>query len=94
MQIISVAAAILALVTVGMLMWQPPKLKDVVEGPKVNVETSPAAVAKVIDASAELTDLLAQVNALEAELSKTSKEAERVDARREANVLLATYSNW
>ena len=54
----------------------------------------PPVATRQIDATAELITLLAEVNALEAELNKTSKHAELLDARHEANVLLATYNNW
>ena len=88
MQLVSLAAALLLLITVGLLMWQRPE--KVVEHPV----PLPAAIGRNIDASAELSDLLSQVNALEAELTKTSQQANLVDARREANVLLATYNHW
>ena len=88
MQLVSLAAALLLLVTVSLLMRQRP-------GAVPNQPDPPtAAIVKTIDASAELSNLLAQVNALEAELAKTSQQADLVDARRQANVLLATYNHW
>lgn len=93
MQLVSLAAALLLFLTVALLIWQQPK--DVVKNPDSGAQPAPpTAVPKTIDASAELNELLAQVNALEAELNKTAKQAELVDVRREANVFLATYNHW
>lgn len=88
MQIVSLAAAVLLLVTVGLMVRQRPL--------EMGEQPAPpsAAVARTIDASAELTELLAQVTALEAELKVTSKQAELVDVRRQADALLATYNHW
>ena len=87
MQLVSLAAALLLLIAVGFLISQRPS--EVAKKPDL-----PALIVKTIDASAELDKLLAQVTALEAELNKTSKQADLVDVRREADLLLATYSHW
>jgi hypothetical protein len=87
MQLVSLAAALLLLIAVGFLIW--PRPSEVAKQPDL-----PALIVKTIDASAELDKLLAQVTALEAELNKTSKQADLVDVRREADLLLATYSHW
>jgi len=87
MQLVSLAAALLLLIAVGFLISQRPS--EVARQPDV-----PAVLVKTIDASAELDKLLAQVTTLEAELNKTSKQADLVDVRREADLLLATYSHW
>lgn len=95
MQLVSFAAALLLFLTVAFLIGQRPNDKDIVIKPgNGNQPATSPAVVKTIDASAELDKLLAQVNALEAELSKTSKQADLVDVRREADVLLATHSHW
>ena len=88
MQLVSLAAALLLLLAVGFLIGQRPG--EVVKQPDIPTPR----VALTIDASAELDKLLAQVTVLEAELNKASKQADLVDVRREANLLLATYSNW
>jgi len=88
MQIVSLAAALLLLIAVGFLISQRPS--EVARQP--DLPTAP--LVKTIDASAELDKLLAQVTALEAELNKISKQADLVDVRREADLLLATYSHW
>jgi hypothetical protein len=88
MQLISLAAALLLLIAVGFLISQRPS--EVAKQP--DLPTPPTG--NTIDASAELDKLLAQVTALEAELNKTSKQADLVDVRREADLLLATYSHW
>jgi hypothetical protein len=91
MQLVSLAAALLLLFTVALLLRNHPG--EMGEKPGIGPEPS-TAIVKNIDASAELSNLLAQVKALEAELTQTSKQADLVDARREANVLLATYNHW
>jgi hypothetical protein len=88
MQLVSLAAALLLLIAVGFLISQRPS--EVAKQP--DLPTPPTV--KTIDASAELDKLLAQVTALEVELNKTSKQADLVDVRREADLLLATYSHW
>ena len=88
MQLVSLAAALLLLIAVGFLISQRPS--EVARQP--DLPTAP--LVQTIDASAELDTLLAQVTALEAELNKTSKQADLVDVRREADLLLATYSHW
>ena len=87
MQLVSLAAALLLLIAVGFLISQRPS--EIARQPDI-----PTAPALTIDASAELDKLLAQVTSLEAELNKTSKQADLVDVRREADLLLATYSHW
>ena len=87
MQFVSIAAALLLLLTVGFLIWHRPG--EVMERP-----TAPTTVVKAIDAYAELNNLLAEISALEVELENTSKQAELVDVRREADALLATHSHW
>ena len=95
MQLVSLAAALLLFLTVALLIWQRPKAKEIVKEPGNGTPPPTAIVVTTnIDASAELTDLLAQVTALEAELNKTAKQADLVDVRREANVLLATHNHW
>jgi hypothetical protein len=91
MQLVSFAAALLLFLTVALLIWQRPG--EVAKGPD-RIKESPDVAVETIDASSELDKLLAQVTALEAELQNTSKQIELVDARREADVLLATYSHW
>lgn len=91
MQLVSFAAALLLFITVALLIWQRPG--EVAQEPNRKTE-SPAVFVKTIDASPELNKLLAQITALEAELQNTSKQIELVDVRREAEVLLATYSHW
>jgi len=88
LQLVSLAAALLLLIAVGFLVSQRPS--EIARQP--DIPTGP--IAKTIDASAELDKLLAQVTALEAELNKTSKQADLVDVRREADLLLATYNHW
>lgn len=97
LHLLSLAAAILLLVTITVLIWQGQKQPG---GNIVKHENPPQvvqpeqAIVKSIDASQDLTRLLAQVNALEADLKNTARQAELVDARRQAEVLLATYSQW
>lgn len=94
MQLISLAAALLLLIAVGFLISQRPS-EVVVKEPDTRKQPIPdVGIVQTIDASAELDKLLAQVTALEAELNKTSKQADLVDVRREADLLLATYSHW
>jgi hypothetical protein len=91
--IVATAASLLFLIVIPLLIWQLPDV--VVKEPDTRKQPVPdIAIAKTIDASAELDKLLAQVTALEAELNKTSKQADLVDVRREADLLLATYSHW
>ena len=99
---LSLAAAIVLLVTVTVLIWQsgkqpstkPDIVKDQIKYKDNNaLPLSPPTIV-TIDASEDLTRLLAQVNALEADLKNTARQAELVDARRQAKVLLATYSQW
>jgi hypothetical protein len=93
MQLASLAAALLLLVTVTLVLWKATEIgKPVGFGPIDSPK--PTIVIKTLDASADLTALLAQVDALDAELSKISQKAELVDARREADALLATFNNW
>lgn len=94
MQLVALAAALLLLIAVGFLISQRPN-DVVVKEPDTRKQPVPAILlVQTIDASAELDKLLAQVTALEAELNKTSKQADLVDVRREADLLLATYSHW
>lgn len=91
--IVATAASLLFLIVIPLLIWQLPDV--VVKEPDTRKQPVPdIATVKTIDASAELDKLLAQVTALEVELNKTSKQADLVDVRREADLLLATYSHW
>jgi hypothetical protein len=93
--LVSLAAALMLLISVFFLTGQRPD--RVAEKPNGIVAPNPlTSVTEVrsIDASAELDDLLAHVNALEVELKAAASRAQLLDARREANVLLATYNNW
>lgn len=101
LQLIALAAALLLLITISFLIWQSGKQPginpDIVteDVPKDNlVQPQPAVLAKSIDASEELAELLAQVNALEKELKTTSTQADLLDARHQTSALLATYSQW
>ena len=103
LQLIALAAAILLLITISALIWQnvtQPGGNPIVEKdipPKDNLvqpAPTPPVLPKSIDASEELDKLLAQVSALEAELKKTSSQADLLDARHQASALLATYSQW
>lgn len=91
MQLVSFAAALLLFLTVALLIGQRPG--EVTKEPG-RITESPAVAVKTIDASSELNNLLAQITALEAEVSQTLKQAELVDVRREADMLLATHSHW
>ncbi|MFN0016755.1 MAG: hypothetical protein ACKVP0_00765 [Pirellulaceae bacterium] len=62
--------------------------------PGLGHQPPPQVAVHPIDATAELDELLAQVNALEVELNAAASRAQLLDARREADVLLATYNNW
>ncbi len=91
--VVSAAAGVLVLIFVPLAFWFIENDRHVVQ-PGAGKLPSPPVVVREIDATAELADLLAEVNALEAELNKTSKQAELLDARRQAEVLLATHSQW
>lgn len=91
--VVSAAAGVLVLIFVPLACW-------FIYGDQASVQPgggnlpAPPVVVRQIDATAELTDLLAEVNALEDELDKTLKQAELLDARHQADVLLATHSQW
>jgi hypothetical protein len=92
--LVTIAAGLLFLIVIPILVWQRNDNLKVVEEPHIIEQPAPRVAIQAIDASAELADLLTQVNALEAELKVTAKHAELLDARREAGVLLATHSQW
>ena len=91
----SLAAALMLLISVFFLTGQ--RSSEVAENPGgigPPIPGTSVTVVRTVDASAELDELLAQVNALEVELKAATGRAQLLDARREANVLLATYNNW
>ncbi|MBC7852106.1 MAG: hypothetical protein IAF94_01615 [Pirellulaceae bacterium] len=93
--ILPISAALLFLVFFPLGFWFVQGDRPVVHpGPGPGTSPAPAVAIRQIDASAELENLLAQVSALEAELNKTFKQADLVDVRREADILLATHSHW
>jgi len=93
--LVSLAAALLLLISVCFLTGQRPAV--VAENPGgigPPIPDTSVTIVRSVDASAELDELLAQVNALEVELNAAASRARLLDARREADVLLATYNNW
>jgi hypothetical protein len=51
-------------------------------------------VLRALDASKELAKLLLDVDSLQAELPKLSKQAELVEARQQVDATIETYSRW
>lgn len=93
--LVSLAAALMLLVSVYLMTGQRPG--EMAERPGGLTSPNPptsVTIVRSVDASADLDELLARVNALEVELKIAASRAQLLDARREANVLLATYNNW
>lgn len=59
---------------------------------QMNPQTSPPL--RSLDATQELNQLLQDVNRLRSQMSELAQHAELMDARRRADQLLTTYSQW
>lgn len=92
--LVSLAAALMLLISVFFLTGQRPGAVAEKPGLASPIPVTSVTVVRSVDASAELDDLLAQLNALEVELTTAAKRAQLLDARREANTMLAIYNNW
>lgn len=90
-----VAVAAATLIALGVQLMAPgPERKVTYDRPLENPAAPQQLAARTIDAGAELDELLARVDTLQGELDALKQQAELLDARRETNLLIATYSQW
>ena len=90
---LAIAAAAALLITLSLIVFggrQPAIVKNR-SGP---AQAAPELAVRPTGPAPELVVLLAQVDALEADLRAVTKQAELLDARQQANRMIATYSQW
>jgi hypothetical protein len=95
------AAAALLLVAIGLVIWNSSRsgriahrrLAGGIEGANAGGTTDLPAIQPV-DAAAQFSELLARIETLQHEIDSTVKQAELLDARTQADRMIATYSRW
>ena len=93
-------AAALLLIAVGALFWR--SLGRPVDAPHLVVKDDdsvkpisvPLIRERTIDASQALAQLLDEVDTLQSQLAALSQQADLLEARRQADTMIATYSHW
>jgi hypothetical protein len=83
------------MVTIGMLLWS--STRQAVR-PQVDLAKRKAPPAEspnpLANPSAEFTELLTRVDALQSEIQATLKQAELLDARQQADQMIVIYTRW
>jgi hypothetical protein len=90
---LAIAAAVVLVVTASLLVVAG-RRPAIVKNRPGSGQPSPTLAVGPTGAAPELVVLLAHVDALEADLRAATKQAELLDARQQANRMIATYSQW
>jgi hypothetical protein len=95
--IVACAAAV-GLIAVTAFLWRETNRSDGPAIVRVNPPHEPppesTVLARTIDASQSLADLLRDVEAFQTEIAAVGQRVSLLDARRQADAMLSTYSQW